>query len=205
MKIEIAKYNPEWPISFIQIKKELQTILRELNPRVEHIGSTSVPNLAAKAVIDIAVGIDNPQDLDRTIKPMIQNHFIYYEVYNSDMPLRRLFVGLKDKKDYLKFKSIYSEGDPIPHEKILSHRLCHVHIWEFGSSEWIRHIAFRDYLIEHPQINCEYETLKKKLSAKNWSDGNEYNDGKNTFIKSEESKAVLWYNEQLRNNKHQYI
>ncbi|HED07234.1 MAG TPA: GrpB family protein [Ignavibacteria bacterium] len=200
MKIEIAKYNPEWSKTFDQKKKELETILREFNPRIEHIGSTSVPNLAARPVIDVAVGIDNFQYLDRTVEPMIRNHYIYFEVYNTDMPQRRLFVGLKDKNNYIKFKNIYTEGDLIPHEKILSNRLCHVHIWEFGTSEWVRHIAFRDYLIENPKIKTHYETLKKQLSLKNWSDGNEYNNGKNSFIKTEESKAILWYNAKTKSN-----
>jgi GrpB-like predicted nucleotidyltransferase (UPF0157 family) len=195
MKIEIANYIHEWVNSFEQIKKELQTILGKFNPKIEHIGSTSVPNLAAKPVIDIAVGIDSFQDLDNTVEPMVQNFYLYYEVYNSSMPLRRLFVGLKDKKHHLKFKNIYKEGDSIPHEQILTHRLCHVHICEFGTSEWLRHIAFRDYLIENPKIKAQYEALKKLLSTKNWSNGNEYNYGKNSFIKTEESKAILWYNE----------
>jgi len=198
MKIDIVKYNPDWPNTFKQIKKELKTILGELNPRIEHIGSTAVPNLSAKPVIDIAVGIDNFQYLDSTVEPMIQNHYIYYEVYNSGMPQRRLFVGLKNKKDRSKFNNTYKESDPIPHEEILSHRLCHVHIWEYGSSEWFRHIAFRNYLIEHQIIRAQYERLKKQLSTKSWNDGNEYNNGKNSFIKTEESKAILWYNEKLK-------
>ena len=198
MKIEIEEYNPEWPNKFKLIKKELNTILGKLNPRIEHIGSTSVPNLAAKPVIDIAVGIKNTGDLDETIEPMISNHYIYYEVYNSDMPLRRFFVGLKDKKDHIKFKNTYTENDTIPHEEINSHRLAHVHIREFGTPEWIRHIAFRDYLVEHPKIKNQYEAIKIQLSLKNWRDGMEYNDGKDSFIKIEESKAILWYHEKTK-------
>jgi len=196
MKIEVVNYNPEWPNTFDHIRKELQTILGELNPDIEHIGSTAVPDLAAKPIIDIAVGLNTVEDLDNVIRPMLQNQYIYYEVYNAAMPLRRFFLGLKDKKDRAKFKDIYSEGDTIPHEKISSHKLCHIHVWEFGSSEWIRHIAFRDYLIEHPTVKDQYATLKKQLSKENWRDGNEYNEGKDSFIKVEQSKAVLWYNKE---------
>ncbi|MCB0653170.1 MAG: GrpB family protein [Saprospiraceae bacterium] len=198
MKIEIEKYNPGWIHVFHQLKMELLTLLAPLNPRVEHIGSTSVPGLAAKPVIDIAVGIEKVQDLDRTIEPMLRQHYIYYEVYNSAMPLRRLFVGLKDKKNHVLFKHTYKEGDSIPHESILAHRLCHVHIWQFGTSEWIRHIAFRDYLKENDTLKSQYEALKKQLSEKTWSDGNEYNQGKNSFIKTIEAKAVAWYNEKQK-------
>ena len=80
-------------------------ILESLNPIIEHIGSTSIQFLSAKPIIDIAVGIKNTSELDLTIDPMIKNQFIYYEVYNKVIPERRLFVGLKDKKD----KTIFEE------------------------------------------------------------------------------------------------
>ena len=199
MKIEIVKYNPDWPIRFGQIRQELQTILAKLNPTIEHIGSTAVPNLSAKPIIDIAIGVEKLEDLDKAVEPMVQNNFIYYEVYNTIMPLRRFFIGLNDKKDNEKFNSIYSTKENLPHEKIDPYKLCHIHIWEHNSKEWIRHIAFRDYLIEHPSIKTQYENLKKQLSLKNWSSGNEYNSGKNDFIKTEEAKAVLWCNKSTSN------
>ena len=170
MKINIEKYNTEWTSQFEQIKADLCSILVKLNPKIEHIGSTSVPNLAAKPVIDILVGIESSSDLDKTIEPLISNHYIYYEIYNSVMPNRRLFVGLKDKKDIRKFRNIYSKDDLIPHKKISQLRLTHIHIWEDGT-----------------------ESLKKQLSLKDWKDGNEYNDAKDSFIKTEEAKAILWY------------
>ena len=193
MKINIEKYNKEWTGQFKKIKTDLCSILVKLNPNIEHIGSTSVPNLAAKPIIDIQVGIENSYDLDKTIEPMINNHYIYYEIYNSVMPNRRLFVGLKDKKYIRNFQNIYSKGDFIPHEKINQLRLTHIHIWEHGTDDWNRHIIFRDYLREHPEIASQYESLKKQLSLKDWKDGNEYNDAKDSFIKTEEAKSVLWY------------
>ena len=73
------------------------------------------------------------------------------------------------------------------------YKLSHIHIWLYNSDDWIRHIAFRDYLIEHPNDMLQYEELKKNLSEKEWLDGNEYNDAKNDFIKNLELKAILWY------------
>lgn len=193
MKINIEKYNTEWISQFEQIKSDLYSILVKLNPKIEHIGSTSVPNLAAKPVIDILVGIESSSDLEKIIEPLISNHYIYYELYNSVMPNRRLFVGLKDKKDIKFFQNTYSKKDLIPHDKINQLRLAHIHIWEHGTKDWNRHIAFRDYLKEHPEITSQYESLKKQLSLKDWKDGNEYNDAKDSFIKTEEAKAILWY------------
>ena len=197
MKIEIEEYNREWTGQFEKIKADLYSILINLNPKIEHIGSTSVPDLAAKPIIDIQVGIKNSNDLDKTIEPMINNHYIYYEIYNSVMPDRRLFVGLKDEKDIRNFQNIYSKGDLIPHEKINQLRLTHVHIWEHGTKDWNRHIAFRNYLREHAEVKGQYESLKKQLSLKDWKDGNEYNDAKDSFIKTTEAKAILWYGENI--------
>jgi len=198
MKIEIAEYNPEWLNQFKLIKEELNVILGELNPRIEHIGSTSVPGLAAKPIIDILVGIERVSLLDETIEPMIRHNYIYYEIYNSDMPFRRLYIGLKDKNDINIFQSIYSNQNKIPHNKIHQHKLTHIHIWEFGTPEWKRHIAFRDYLREHTATKTHYEHLKKELSLRNWKDGNEYNASKDDFIKTEEAKAILWYDEKQK-------
>ena len=88
---------------------------------------------------------------------------------------------------------MYSKNDEIPHKEIHNLKKCHIHIWEFGSSEWKRHIAFREYLKEYSQIKQEYEILKLGLSKKDWIDGNEYNNGKSDFIKKIESESLLWY------------
>ena len=195
MKIEITPYDPAWPATFSTIKNELQQVLSDLNPKIEHIGSTAVPDLAAKPIIDVAVGLAQVSELDKAVEPMIQNHYIYYKAYNASMPLRRLFVGLKDSGAQHRFNHTYAEAAGIPHAAIAAHRLCHVHVWEYGSSEWIRHIAFREYLMAHPSAALEYAQLKQQLSTLDWRDGNAYNDGKNRFVKALEAKAVSWYAE----------
>ena len=193
MKIEIVPYNPLWPAQFQLIKKKLWGILRKFNPVIEHIGSTSVPGLSAKPVIDIAVGLPPENHPEETVKPMIDNGYIYYEVFNAAMPDRRLFVGLKNKNAISAFKNTFRADDVIPHERINALRQTHVHIWSFGTPEWERHIAFRDYLQAHPAVKKEYGELKNKLSRRDWKDGMEYNAGKNDFIKKIEAKALLWY------------
>jgi GrpB-like predicted nucleotidyltransferase (UPF0157 family) len=198
MKIKIEEYNSEWSIQFQQIEDNLKIILGKLNPRIEHFGSTSVPGLASKPIIDILVGLERTSLLDETIEPMIKHNYIYFQIYNSDMPYRRHYVGLNDKSDPNMFQSIYSNKDKIPYEELQQHKLSHIHIWEYGTSEWNRHIAFRDYLREHPMIKTHYAQLKKALSQRDWKDGNEYNDGKDDFIKAEEANAILWYEEKKK-------
>jgi GrpB-like predicted nucleotidyltransferase (UPF0157 family) len=152
MRIQVVPYDPQWLMQFTRIRKELAAILSDLHPVIEHFGSTSVPGLAAKPIIDIAVGLERAEDLDRTVEPMIANHYMYYEAFNADMPDRRLFVGLKDTGMVRHFRSVYSDLDDIPHEAINEHRLSHIYIREYATSEWDRHIAFRDYLRTHPDV-----------------------------------------------------
>ena len=111
MKIEVEKYNPNWITQFYDLKNQLSIILEDLNPIIEHIGSTSIQFLSAKPIIDIAIGVSRNTELDLTIGPMVENKFIYYEVYNKVMPKRRLFVGLKNKNDFHKFKKINIERE----------------------------------------------------------------------------------------------
>lgn len=193
MNILIETYNPEWPAQFERIKQELETILEELNPSIEHIGSTSVPGLAAKPIIDVMVGLESVMDLDKTIQPMMENHYIYYELFNKGMPDRRLYVGLKNPRDIQHFKPKYTENDVVPHEEIHPLRLSHVHIWEYGTPAWVRHLAFRDYLRAHPEVAREYGELKRGLGQKPWRHGMEYNDAKNDFVKKVERDALAWY------------
>lgn len=195
MKIKIETYNPEWPTQFQRIANDLKRILTTLNPTIEHIGSTSVPGLDAKPIIDVAVGIATSSLLNATIEPMTQQGYIYYEVYNTGMPLRRYYVGLTPGDHRNKFKSVYTAEDEIPHAEIHKYTHTHIHIWESGSSEYLRHIAFREYLRAHPEIAAQYAQLKHQLSLTDWNDGNAYNGGKNDFIQKEEAKAVVWYNQ----------
>ncbi len=194
MKIEVLPYDPEWPLQFESLKSQLATTLHDFAPVIEHIGSTSVAGLAAKPVIDVAVGLKSREDLDTIVPFMLKQDFIYYEVFNADMPERRLFLGLKEPqmRDF-RFQSIYRTGDAIPHEAINRDRNCHIHCWVLGSTEWTRHIAFREYLRHFPEAKKAYGDLKEKLSEGDWTDGMEYNRAKNSFVKETESKAVEWY------------
>lgn len=201
MQIKLEPYNDDWVRQFSTIKNELLILLKDLDPKIEHFGSTSVPGLAAKPVIDILVGVQSVGDFEfLTKKIMVSKRYIYYKVFNKLMPERRLFVRLKDKIDMEEFEKIYHEPEDIPHDKLNLSRIAHVHVWEYNSKGWIRHIAFREYLKSHNEIKEEYENLKKKLSQRDWKNGMEYNDGKDKFIKTEEKKAILWYSKTKHKN-----
>ncbi|OCA70837.1 hypothetical protein BBI01_12940 [Chryseobacterium artocarpi] len=194
MKVTFEKYNPVWKEQFESIKKELEKSIGFLHPEIEHIGSTSVEGLSAKPIIDIMIGVKNETELDHIPLLLQGQDCIYYEKYNEEMPYRRFFIKLKDKPLSLDFPEIIHSGDEIPKE-LHNHelRIAHIHTILTSSEHWLRHIAFRDYLRSHSKVKEEYQQLKEKLSQMEWIDGNDYNDGKDPFIKREEQNALKWY------------
>jgi len=197
MKINIESYNKDWPVQFRKLKKEILILLKEFDPVIEHFGSTAVPGLSAKPVIDILVGIENTHCFSQIVELILQHKsYLYYQVFDNEIANRRLFVRLKDDVDYSEFDNVLAEFETIPHDKINQARIAHIHIWEYNSPDWIRHVAFRDYLLSHDVVRKKYGTLKKGLGEKEWKHGMEYNDQKNAFIKIEEAKAIAWYHSQ---------
>jgi GrpB-like predicted nucleotidyltransferase (UPF0157 family) len=196
MKIQIEKYNPDWMQSFESIKRELVDLIGFSNPNIEHIGSTSVDGLSAKPIIDILVGVNSEIDLDKTTGPLMNNDYIYYEKYNDTMPYRRFFVKLNVTLRSLSLPAIIQKNDEIPKE-LNEHynRLAHIHVLQYNSEHWIRHVAFRDYLRTHSKVKNRYQELKELLSTKEWTDGIEYNEAKDRFLKTEEKNAIKWYYE----------
>ena len=111
------------------------------------------------------------------------------------MPYRRFFVKYKINPKSLSIPGIITDKDILPaNTDEHNNRLAHIHVLPYNSEHWIRHIAFRDYLRTHPIIKNQYQTLKEQLSNKEWHDGNECNEAKDKFLKTEENKAVRWYN-----------
>lgn len=104
------------------------------------------------------------------------------------MPFRRFFVKLKTNPDFFT-PTVYSERDEVPN-KLNDYKLAHIHILEYNSYHWMRHIAFKEYLKKHSDVKNEYQKIKIQLSSLYWRDGNEYNDAKNDFIKRTEKKLL---------------
>lgn len=191
MKIEVHPYNELWPFLFEQIKQDLTLTLATWHPEIEHFGSTAVPGLSAKPVIDVLVGLEEKSHLDAIIRPMQDKRYIYYANFTEENPERRLFVGLQSSAPSLPTQ--FDDWDQIPHETINAHRLSHIHVWWRESKEWTRHIAVRDYLIAHPAQRRTYDQIKLKLANEDWQDGMVFNEAKNDFLKELEREALKCY------------
>lgn len=193
MRVEIVKHNPEWATIYHCLQLELNAELRDYAPTIEHIGSTSVPGLASKPVIDVLVGVSGHENLDRVADALSRYDYVYYQKLNAYTPYRRLFVKLKSKPSDIVVPKIYTNRDVIPKE-ITPYKLANIHIMETDSEEWLRHIAFREYLIAHPAVAQEYEEVKIKLNSLDyWLENKEYHQAKNNFIRQVEEEAMHWY------------
>lgn len=166
MKIILSEYNSDWPAAFKQEKKTLQISLSSSNPSIEHVGSTSVPNLIAKPVIDIMMGLPDFAQADSLVPCIQQLGYTYFSQYGDVMPYRRFF-----KKQ---------NGDIVTH---------HIHMIETGSEFWVRHLLFRDYLRDNTSVTADYARLKLNLAQQDWKDVNEYADAKTDFIRDVEKQA----------------
>ena len=166
-RIVIADYDPSWPGMFVAAREALQRAIGPWMTGVEHIGSTAVPGLAAKPVIDVLVGVRTLAEADAHCIPSIAAlGYEYIATYETLMPDRRYFKSP-------------AGGGRLEH---------HIHLVERDSEFWQRHLRFRDYLRAHPQAAREYERLKRELAPR-FEDINEYAKAKTEFIRAAEAAA----------------
>ena len=183
MKIIIEEYNPMWIKLFNKEKDFIQKLFSDLNPTIEHIGSTSIPGLAAKPIVDLLIGLSTIDDLDKIVNRLLDYEYIYFKIYEKIYPDRRFFIKLKDKKLSNTFNKIIKDEKNNSIIEIKD-KLYHLHIVKKDSDFWNKHIKFRDYLINNKKARDEYGKLKMELSIKEWKDGNEFANAKSNFIKN---------------------
>ncbi|OAS86601.1 GrpB family protein [Metabacillus litoralis] len=185
MKITLSSYDPKWPLDFELEKKELSGVIGDLDPLIEHIGSTSIRGLSAKPILDIMIGIREESLLDTVASRMAQGAFVYLPIYNEQLPFRRFLIGLKTVN--IEFPSVLTKENfiEIPHGE----RKSHIHVVPINSDWWNDHLLFRDFLRNSVVDRQLYEKVKQELSLKNWENGNEYASAKTSCIQSILEKA----------------
>lgn len=191
MKVSIVPFREDWLRDFVTHRARIFHALADFKPVVEHIGSTSVPGMIAKPIIDVLVGIGDPSRLDCVIQPMRRAGYCYVEKFTSEMPQRRFFCELValggatvpdfiGRSDSLEFGRRYES-------------VANIHVMAEGGSAWIRHLAFRDYLLETPEARSAYNKLKHELSLRDYESPLDYNDLKSEFVTRWQEKALRWY------------
>lgn len=163
--VEIVPYDPAWPALFAEEAAHLRALLpAELIGRIEHFGSTAVPGLAAKPIIDMLVEVRSMEDVAQRIAPLLQAEA--YEFF-----WRAPEHGLPGM-DYAWFIRRDAAG----------RRTHHIHFLEAGSSEWER-LLFRDYLRAHPEAARAYGALKLRIAAEHPDDRVAYARAKTRFVR----------------------
>jgi len=162
----IVEYDPAWPEIYEREADSIRAALGGLAVRVEHVGSTSVPGLAAKPVIDIQVSVVSLTPRRPIVEALVELGF------------KHAIDPIDTEHEY--FSRGYEPDSPLK---------IHIHVCEVGSVWERRHLAFRDYLRSHGDAAATYEALKRRLVDEHPRDIYAYTDGKSAFITEIETRA----------------
>jgi GrpB-like predicted nucleotidyltransferase (UPF0157 family) len=164
--IEIVGYDPRWPQLYEEERRRILDAIGNLIVTIEHIGSTAVPDLAAKPIIDLMAAVHRLEDASLCVEPLETLGYEYVPQYEVSIPERRYFRKPTTKP-----------------------RTHHLHIVETTSEFWRNHLQFRDFLRNHPEAASEYAELKRQLATRYGSDGFGYTEAKTPFVKSVLARA----------------
>ncbi len=153
--VVVAEYSDEWPRIFAAERERIDAAIGAFVLDVQHIGSTSVPGLAAKPIVDIGIAVADFDDARVCIEPMVRLGYEFRGEFG--IPRRHYFVL----------------GAPCR---------FHVHMVEVASDDWRKTVAFRDWLRAHPDDARAYADLKLDLARRHPDDRPAYQDGKSAFI-----------------------
>ena len=157
--IEVVAYDARWPERFRLEAEAIARVFSGVACAIEHIGSTAVPGLAAKPIIDILLGAPALADIEARIPAIERLAYVYVPEYEDELPERRYFQKLEDGV----------------------HR-GHLHAVEKDGAFWRKHLLFRDTLRARPDVCAAYAKLKRELAGRFRHDPAGYTNAKSDFI-----------------------
>ncbi|MEM9220013.1 MAG: GrpB family protein [Cyanobacteria bacterium P01_F01_bin.150] len=166
--VEVVPHHPRWKNVFEIEAMHIAQALGDNIVQTHHIGSTSIPSIYAKPIIDMMVEVRAIAQVDTQAPAMVKQGYEAMGEYG--IPGRRYF-----RKD-----------------NAAGIRIYHVHVFEVGSEQIERHLAFRDYMRAHPDDAQAYSELKQQLAKAHPMDIDAYCDGKDGFIQAMDAKAAEW-------------
>ncbi|QPA32782.1 GrpB family protein [Thermaerobacillus caldiproteolyticus] len=168
-KVEVVSFNEGWSVMFEEEVRKMNTIFGNEIVAIYHIGSTSIPGMYAKPIIDILVEVKDIESVDH---------------YNEQMSA----IGYRAMGEHgISGRRFFCKGE--------DERTHHVHVFKTGSEHITRHLAFKEYMITHPKEAKAYSELKQRLAKQFPTDMKSYIEGKDPFIKETEKKALEWYSD----------
>ena len=162
--VTLAEYDPAWPSLFEREERRIRAALGETVVRLEHTGSTSIPGLAAKPIIDIVLIVPDSAD-EATYVPQLEAAGYRLHIREPDWHQHRLLKG--------------------PDTDV------NLHVFSRGSVELERMVGFRDWLRTHPEDRELYERTKRELAARTWRHVQHYADAKTAVVEEIIARAGL--------------
>jgi GrpB-like predicted nucleotidyltransferase (UPF0157 family) len=165
--VRIVDYDPAWPALAAAELRRMEDALGGVAVRLEHMGSTAVPGLASKPILDLQLSVESLQPRERHVEPLERLGYLY--VPDPESPDYHLFAR--------------------PPQRPRTH---HLHVCESGSDHEVRHVAVRDFLRVHPNEVAEYAALKRQVVARHAQDRLAYIEGKDAYVAALERRALAW-------------
>jgi len=154
----LSEYNPKWPVAFQALKSAYATSLSNLYVTIEHVGSTAIPGIMAKPIIDIDIVIKNYQVFPQVVEALAGLGYRH----NGDQ-------GIKHREAFKRADDFTPQFGP--QKRWINH---HLYVCPSFSVELGRQIAFRDYLRAHVDARSEYEEIKVSIAGKSGGDRKRY-------------------------------
>lgn len=170
--VELSAYNTEWPVMFTCEAAKITAILKDNCLAVHHIGSTAIPGIHAKPIIDILPVVKDITLIDALNPQFEALGYVCMGEY-----------GIPGRRFYWKSKT---------------HRSHHIHLFEQGSSEILRHVAFKDFMLAHAEYAQAYSLIKQHLAKVFTHDIENYVDGKASFVQFIDYKTQTARDSQLK-------
>lgn len=158
-EVRLEPHDARWADQFVMERDRLLDLLPGRFTAIEHIGSTSVPMLDAKPIIDLLAGVGNIGEADSLLDSLCSHGYETSADFNATLPDRRWLMR-------------HAAG----------RRTHHLHLVVFGSEIWVRWLRFRDILRDDSQIAARYGQIKHELAGRHQNDREAYTRAKSAFI-----------------------
>ena len=155
----LLDHQSHWSEHFRQLADELRSVFAPVVIQVEHIGSTAVPGLCAKPVLDVLLGAQSLAQVQAAVPALAQLGYVYRPEYEAQLPQRRYFVRPAGASPRV-----------------------HLHAVQQGDTLWQRHLYFRDQLCQNAHLREQYAALKRQLAQQHANDKAAYTLAKGPFI-----------------------
>lgn len=166
MKVRLSDYTEDWKVMFEEEVKILKAIFGDEITSFEHFGSTSIPGMKAKPVIDMMCIVNEIEKIDSYNEQM---NSMQYDVAGE--------WGIEGRR-------LFRKGG--------ENRTHHIHFYQSDNPQIKRHIVFRDYLLANPEEASRYSQFKEALANK-YESTSDYSPAKKAFVSAMEKKALAWH------------